>query len=77
MVIEELEYQPLPRIEILPAGEEEIVGVAIGLGWSLVEHTFTEIYITRLPNPTINIQADNRDSFQGPVTDIELDTTPS
>ena len=44
---------------------------ALPTGWSLVEHTFTDTYVTRLPNPTLNIQAPNNDSFQGPVTDIE------
>ncbi len=42
-------------------------------GWTLVERTFAAPYITRLPNPTLNIQAPNRDSFQGPVTDIDLE----
>jgi haloalkane dehalogenase len=39
-------------------------------GWQLVEHTLTEELVVQLPNPTINIRADNEDSFQGPVPEL-------
>jgi hypothetical protein len=35
--------------------------------WVLVKEVFTEQLNIQLPNPTINIRADNEDSFQGPV----------
>jgi len=38
--------------------------------WQLVEHVTTEELVIQLPNPTLNIRADNEDSFQGPVTDF-------
>ena len=41
-------------------------------GWKVVEHTFTEDYTTRLPNPILNIRVENQDSYQGPVTGIEI-----
>ena len=43
-------------------------------GWQLVEHTFDEDYSTRLPNPILNIRVQNQDSYQGPVTGLEIDT---
>ena len=45
----------------------------IPTGWTVVEHTFTEDYTTRLPNPTLNIRVENQDSYQGPVTGLEIE----
>ena len=39
-------------------------------GWQLVEHTLDEELVIQLPNPTLNIRADNEDSFQGPVPEL-------
>ena len=44
----------------------------IPAGWRVVQHTFTEDYTTRLPEPTLNIRVQNQDSYQGPVTNIEV-----
>ena len=41
-------------------------------GWRVVEHTFAADYTTRLPEPTLNIRVQNQDSYQGPVTGIEV-----
>ncbi|MEO0338037.1 MAG: haloalkane dehalogenase, partial [Bacteroidota bacterium] len=35
--------------------------------WQEIEVTLTEDLILQLPNPTLNIRADNEDSYQGPV----------
>jgi hypothetical protein len=35
--------------------------------WQLIKEVITEELIIQLPNPTINIRADNEDSFQGPI----------
>ncbi|MEM9717793.1 MAG: hypothetical protein AAGA10_01000, partial [Bacteroidota bacterium] len=35
--------------------------------WQLVEEILSEDLIIPLPNPTLNIRADNEDSFQGPI----------
>ena len=37
-------------------------------GWSLVDYTTHEMLTIQLPDPTVNIRADNEDSFQGPVS---------
>ena len=42
-------------------------------GWTVVEHTFVEDYTTRLPNPILNIRVENQDSYQGPVTDLDIE----
>ena len=42
------------------------------MGWQLVEHVIDEVLKIELPNPTVNIQTDNQDSFQGPIEDIDL-----
>ncbi|MEO1617144.1 MAG: alpha/beta hydrolase [Planctomycetota bacterium] len=39
-------------------------------GWQLVEYTTNEELIVQLPDPTINIRADNEDSFQGPIPEL-------
>ncbi len=39
-------------------------------GWQLAEHTLEEKLVVQLPNPTINIRADNEDSFQGPIPEL-------
>jgi hypothetical protein len=39
-------------------------------GWSLVERVTDEALSFRLPNPTLNIRADNEDSYQGPVPEL-------
>jgi hypothetical protein len=36
-------------------------------GWELIKEVTTEELKIQLPNPTINIRADNEDSFQGPI----------
>lgn len=36
-------------------------------GWDLLEYTRPDELTIQLPNPTLNIRADNEDSFQGPV----------
>jgi hypothetical protein len=41
-------------------------------GWRIVEHTFTEDFTTRLPNPTLNIRTKNQDSYQGPVSGLDV-----
>ncbi len=35
--------------------------------WELTREVLTEALTIQLPNPTINIRADNEDSFQGPI----------
>ncbi len=45
----------------------------IPTGWTVVEHTFTEDYTTRMPNPILNIRVENQDSYQGPVTGLEIE----
>jgi hypothetical protein len=40
---------------------------SIPASWTLVEHLVPEDLSIRLPDETINIRADNEDSFQGPV----------
>jgi hypothetical protein len=35
--------------------------------WQLTKEVITEELKIQLPNPTINIRADNEDSFQGPI----------
>lgn len=37
-------------------------------GWQLVSETLNKDLILTLPNPTVNIRADNEDSFQGPIS---------
>jgi len=37
-------------------------------GWSLIDYTTHEMLTIQLPDPTVNIRADNEDSFQGPVS---------
>jgi haloalkane dehalogenase len=49
--------------------------------WQLVENVLVEDLIVQLPNPTLNIRADNEDSFQGPLSAEllglgEVDDTP-
>ena len=39
----------------------------IPAGWELTKEVLTEELKIQLPNPTINIRADNEDSFQGPI----------
>jgi len=41
-------------------------------GWKIVNHTFTEDFTTRLPNPTLNIRTQNQDSYQGPVSGLKV-----
>ena len=41
-------------------------------GWILVDHETTEELTFELPNPTLNIRADNEDSFQGPVPGLPI-----
>ncbi|MEM8490556.1 MAG: haloalkane dehalogenase [Pseudomonadota bacterium] len=36
-------------------------------GWSLIEQVLPQSLTVTLPNPTLNIRADNQDSFQGPL----------
>jgi hypothetical protein len=40
-------------------------------GWRLASHVLKRDLVVRLPNPTVNIRADNQDSFQGPVPELE------
>jgi pimeloyl-ACP methyl ester carboxylesterase len=40
----------------------------IPAGWVMIEHVSTTDLIFILPNPTLNIRADNEDSFQGPLS---------
>jgi hypothetical protein len=35
--------------------------------WELTKEVLTKELKIQLPNPTINIRADNEDSFQGPI----------
>jgi hypothetical protein len=35
--------------------------------WQLIKEVIIEDLTIQLPNPTINIRADNEDSFQGPI----------
>lgn len=46
-------------------------------GWKIIEIEVTDGYTSLLPNGTLVIRTDNQDSFQGPVTglDIEPGTT--
>ena len=37
-------------------------------GWKLIEHVLSGDLTFALPNPTLNIRADNEDSFQGPLS---------
>ena len=41
-------------------------------GWQLIESAAAEPVTLALPNPTLNIRADNQDSFQGPVQLLDL-----
>jgi hypothetical protein len=41
--------------------------------WKLVEHVIQEELTIELPNPTLNIRADNEDSFQGPIPPLAID----
>ncbi len=41
-------------------------------GWTLVDYETPDELTFDLPNPTINIRADNEDSFQGPVPDLPI-----
>ena len=41
-------------------------------GWQLLEHVTQEELTFELPNPTLNIRADNEDSFQGPVAELDV-----
>jgi hypothetical protein len=40
--------------------------------WALVDYVTPEELTFQLPNPTDNIRADNEDSFQGPVSELNL-----
>jgi haloalkane dehalogenase len=40
--------------------------------WALIEHVPSMDLIFMLPNPTLNIRADNEDSFQGPLSSETL-----
>ena len=42
-------------------------------GWSLTEYIIPEELTFTLPNPTINIRAENEDSYQGPISPLPLD----
>ncbi|MEM1156508.1 MAG: hypothetical protein AAGI44_20415, partial [Pseudomonadota bacterium] len=42
-------------------------------GWQLIAYELDESLTLTLPNPTLNIRADNQDSFQGPVEVLEGD----
>ena len=39
-------------------------------GWELLEYTTPDELTIQLPNPTLNIRAENEDSFQGPVPEL-------
>lgn len=41
-------------------------------GWQLVEYVTPDELTIQLPNPTLNIRADNEDSFQGPVEGLDV-----
>ncbi len=40
--------------------------------WRLVEYTLPEQMVIQLPDETLNIRADNEDSFQGPVPELSV-----
>jgi hypothetical protein len=40
--------------------------------WELVEYTTPDELTIQLPNPTLNIRADNEDSFQGPIPELDV-----
>ena len=73
-------YDALSTIYVLvsPTGEEYVrvtrdadrVSEVFTLpeGWRLIEQLLSEPLTLTLPNPTLNIRADNQDSFQGPVS---------
>jgi pimeloyl-ACP methyl ester carboxylesterase len=89
-------YEALSTIYVLvsPTGEEYVrvsrdadrVSEVFTLpeGWRLIEQLLSEPLTLTLPNPTLNIRADNQDSFQGPVSvlragslDTGQDSSPS
>jgi hypothetical protein len=41
-------------------------------GWQLLEHETQEELTIELPNPTLNVRANNEDSFQGPVAELDV-----
>jgi hypothetical protein len=41
-------------------------------GWQIIDYVTPETLTFYLPNPTLNIRADNQDSFQGPVDIIDV-----
>ena len=40
--------------------------------WQYLEYVISEELVIQLPNETLNIRADNEDSFQGPVAELDL-----
>ncbi len=44
--------------------------------WQLIEYVAPKTLTWSLPNPTHNIRADNEDSFQGPVAELEAVVRP-
>jgi hypothetical protein len=46
-------------------------------GWRLASHVLERDLVVRLPNPTVNIRANNEDSFQGPVPELERRVGPA
>ena len=75
----EITFQPWRLVNILVSPEgDRYVRVTRDAGrvsdiptlpsdWKLIKDVITEEQTIQLPNPTINIRADNEDSFQGPI----------
>ena len=40
--------------------------------WQYLEHVTPEELVIQLPHETLNIRADNEDSFQGPVSELSF-----
>jgi len=70
------------RLVISPAGETYVFGTrdfnrttdvpTLPEGWQEAEFIAEADIQIQLPNPTVNIRADNQDSFQGPVTEEDF-----
>jgi hypothetical protein len=43
-------------------------------GWTLRDYVASDKLTIQLPNPTHNIRADNEDSFQGPIPELDLES---
>ena len=81
----ELTYNACRKIALLVSPEGDIyVRVSrdanrttdtflVPTGWDRVDHVTQSDLVLQLPNPTLVIRAQNQDSFQGPVSGIDIE----